>query len=178
MASFFPSVAVWCQIHRPMLWMGLYYFIHCTILSYICRIKIRTRNLCQAPPLEYVCNSTCKQKWCCCRLYPQEPVGIYFEVLSSSPWYAGLLRFYYEEENFDVANCLFKIEAWILSRNTDSWESKWRMNHEEKGLKQPSQTWRIFGHMWNFKSQYSSHWISRYFPIIYRPLEPSNIECF
>ena len=52
---------------------------------------------------------------------------------------------------------IYEIEAWILSRNTDSWESKWRMNHEEEGLKRRSKTWSIFGHMWTFKSQYSSH---------------------
>ena len=44
-ASLSPSVVVWCQIHPSMLWLGLYYFIHCNDaeLHNLCRITIRTR---------------------------------------------------------------------------------------------------------------------------------------
>ena len=70
---------------------------------------------------------------------------------------------------------IYKLEAWILSRNRDSWESKWRMNRDEKALKRPSKTWFFLGRIWTFKSQYSSHRISRYFSFICRRLEPSNL---
>lgn len=74
---------------------------------------------------------------------------------------------------------IYELEMWILGRSRDSWESKWRMNRDDKALKRPSKTWIILGRMWTFQSQYSSHWTSRYFPFIYRALKPSNIvECF
>ena len=79
--------------------------ISSTVRSWVTYVELRF-VLEFMPSSSNVYNSTCKQKWCWCRLYPQEPVRIYFEVLSSTPWYAGLLRFYYKEENFDVANCL------------------------------------------------------------------------
>lgn len=74
---------------------------------------------------------------------------------------------------------IYELEMWILGRSRDSWESKWRMNRDDKALKRPSKTWIILGRMWTFQSQYSSHRTSRYFPFIYRALKPSNIvECF
>ena len=63
-------------------------------------------------------------------------------LLETGRAFAEFVRYFTWKVCYDVSlMAIYKIEVWILSQNKDSWESKWRMNHEEKGLKRPSKTY-------------------------------------